>query len=582
MHKPGIIKLRRMKYLVMPVVLILTTVSDVLAQSGFDAEHHRQQREEIQDWMHVNSRAVFTFWNEKAAINKAEDGFYGDINLQGVTSRGQRNSIQQGRQLFTVSIWYRLGGHSGTAAETDQIAETAYNQFRYFIRDFHDHDGGEFYINDFHKPDNSGRRLYNNSFAIYGLAHYYLAFRNHDHELYRDAAVEALAIALETFSAMDRRAHDTDYQGYQQVPVGELAANEVRLDGGDKEINTHMHIMEALTSLYEAWLLGGDDLASILPAETYAYITTHLHERLDEMLVDVIVKRFCLERDEFAICRTEFDRDWTLVNNVYFSYAHDIETAWLLLEALRVMGDEVSDTDAVLSMAGKLIHTVYTYGFQQVGNGYALVARGNISDLSVRGDWKDWWQHFEAFTGLYQGARLSTSTEHQAAYLLRLRQVLTYLDESGIKVAFGNDMWEYRWNTSGNNTLANEWKAGYHTLRAMLFVQEWIREDIDNIPTGIADSQPGQPRDIRLGRNYPNPFNPETVITYELPVAGNVRLEIFDITGRSITLLADGVKPAGHHTATFFAGGAGLTSGIYLYRLTAGKETITRKMMLVK
>jgi hypothetical protein len=114
-------KQRLMKY-VWLATFILTPALTILAQSGFDAEPHRQQLEEIHDWMRVNSAAVFKFWNEKAAVDNAADGFYGDINQHGIVSKGQRNSIQQGRRLFTVSTWYRLGEHSGSDGELAQIA----------------------------------------------------------------------------------------------------------------------------------------------------------------------------------------------------------------------------------------------------------------------------------------------------------------------------------------------------------------------------------------------------------------------------------------------------------------------------
>ncbi len=456
-----------MKYLLILIILILSATTSS-AQPHINTDKHGQLLESIHAWMEINAGAVFNFWDEKAALRKAEDGFYGDIDSDGNSAIGLRNSIQQGRQLFTVATWYRYGEQS------DRIAEMAYNQYRYFIRVFHDREGGEFFLSEGDNPDNRDRRLYNNSFAIYGLSHYYLAFHDHENQKYRDAAIEALSIALNGFIAMDHRAYDTVYGGYQQIPVNGLAENEVPLDGGDKEANTHLHIMEAYTTLFEAWQNGNPLVNALLTDDQTRYLETHLADRLDEILTEVMVNRFCKERGEYAYCRTEFERDWTLANDRYFSFAHDIETAWLFMEALRVLGNEASDPHAVTTMAEKLIHTVYTYGMKPVGDGYASVALGHIADFSVYSDQKDWWQHFEAFAGLYEGARLSDSPDRQEAYLNRLLGVLTYLDESDLKVTFGEDMWEFR----RDNTLAGEWKAGYHTLRALLFVKHWIEEDL--------------------------------------------------------------------------------------------------------
>jgi hypothetical protein len=95
------------------------------------------------------------------------------------------------------------------------------------------------------------------------------------------------------------------------------------------------------------------------------------------------------------------------------------------------------------------------------------------------------------------------------------------------------------------------------------------------------------PREYALEQNYPNPFNPSTVIRYQLPVAGRVRLAVYDLLGREVAVLVDGQKPAGVHSAVFDArrlegNSSGLPSGIYLYRMTAGDLVFSRKMLLVK
>lgn len=456
-----------MKFFIL--LILLAGVTSCTNTPESDISNHQNELLSLHQWLETNAVAVFRFWDAKSAQNNAKDGFYGDIDLDGNSKKGIRNSIQQARQLFTISVWNLMGNPD------DDDALTAYNQYRYFIRTFHDAKGGEFFINERDNPNNPERRLYNNSFAIYGLAHYYLAFHDHENKTYREAADEALAIALQTFVAMDKRAHDRQYLGYQQIPVNGLAANEAELDGGDKEANTHLHIMEALTTLFEAWQLAGSDLQPRLSAIDLEYIGEHLQARLDEMLVDVMVKRFCKERDEYAYCRTEFERDWSLANDTHFSFGHDIETAWLFMEALRVLGDDVSDKQSVISMTEKLIYTVHQFGMEEVNGGIANIALGNISDFSVRSDGKDWWQHFEALAGFYKGARITDKAELQREYLSVATGLTHYIDNGGLKVAFDDSMWEYKWG----DYLANEWKAGYHTIRALLFVQNWIEQDLD-------------------------------------------------------------------------------------------------------
>jgi glucose/arabinose dehydrogenase len=95
-----------------------------------------------------------------------------------------------------------------------------------------------------------------------------------------------------------------------------------------------------------------------------------------------------------------------------------------------------------------------------------------------------------------------------------------------------------------------------------------------------------QPSGIQLSQNYPNPFNPSTIINYFVPdntnsgSASQINLSVYDMMGREVMVLFNGSKPAGSHEAIF--SGAGLSSGVYVYRLTVDNQTISRKMMLTK
>jgi hypothetical protein len=93
------------------------------------------------------------------------------------------------------------------------------------------------------------------------------------------------------------------------------------------------------------------------------------------------------------------------------------------------------------------------------------------------------------------------------------------------------------------------------------------------------------PSDFELFQNYPNPFNPETTISFDLPVSGAVKLEMFNILGESVATPIEGSLAAGRHTVTFRgakANGEELPSGVYFYRLRAERFESTRKMILLK
>jgi hypothetical protein len=88
------------------------------------------------------------------------------------------------------------------------------------------------------------------------------------------------------------------------------------------------------------------------------------------------------------------------------------------------------------------------------------------------------------------------------------------------------------------------------------------------------------PKEFALMQNHPNPFNPTTAINYTLPVAGHVSLKVFDILGKEVATLVNGVQDAGAKIASFNA--SQLPSGIYFYTLRTQNFSATRKMMLLK
>jgi len=105
---------------------------------------------------------------------------------------------------------------------------------------------------------------------------------------------------------------------------------------------------------------------------------------------------------------------------------------------------------------------------------------------------------------------------------------------------------------------------------------------IEHMSFGLdgADSPAGLPLEFGLEQNYPNPFNPTTEIAFMLSEASDVRMAVYDMLGREVAVLLEGLQPAGRNTVAFEA--SNLPSGLYLYRIETSKGETAKLMSLMK
>ena len=122
----------------------------------------------------------------------------------------------------------------------------------------------------------------------------------------------------------------------------------------------------------------------------------------------------------------------------------------------------------------------------------------------------------------------------------------------------------------GDNDLA---VANSNSDNVSILLNRTIHVSINNEPALF-------PMEYQLSQNYPNPFNSQTNIHYFLPEESAISIEIYDILGRKIETLAEGMEPAGEHRLLWDANDQ--SSGIYFYRLTVDKHRDTKRMLLLK
>jgi len=144
--------------------------------------------------------------------------------------------------------------------------------------------------------------------------------------------------------------------------------------------------------------------------------------------------------------------------------------------------------------------------------------------------------------------------------------------------AYGNDGNHYNDsinkppNTAVPQNVANALHYSSDHLPVVALV---MFENVNGVKT-----QSGIASVFNLGQNYPNPFNPNTIIRYDLKTESYVKLDIYDVTGKFISGLVNKKQKAGKYEIDF--SGEGLPSGVYIYRLSAGRFTEYKKMIFLK
>ncbi len=185
-----------------------------------------------------------------------------------------------------------------------------------------------------------------------------------------------------------------------------------------------------------------------------------------------------------------------------------------------------------------------------------------------------------------------------SGFSARMQVILRTMKKYGIIVADNGSNWYFqgthddRWDDEDINSLKNLHGSDFEAVD----ISEWMNRPGFNINSGAVPPASGTsvnsffdsniPQNFILHQNYPNPFNPETVISYRLSVISDVSLKIFDVLGREITTLVNGMQSPGIHTVKWNgknSAGQQVGGGIYFYRLKADRNSAdTRKMMLIK
>jgi hypothetical protein len=134
-----------------------------------------------------------------------------------------------------------------------------------------------------------------------------------------------------------------------------------------------------------------------------------------------------------------------------------------------------------------------------------------------------------------------------------------------------------QWNADNCKIVIFVYKEG--TTLNQSEIHQAIQDNVTGT-IGVSGNSSKMPEGYILYQNLPNPFNPSTVISYELPVSGNVNLKVYDINGREMASLVNGRQDAGKYSYEF--NGGNLSTGVYFYRLVSNNYAKARRMLLLK
>lgn len=401
------------------------------------------------------------------SIDTLYGGFLSDINYKWEPEGKQDKMIvSQARHIWSASnaaLFYR---------NRNDLLDVAEHGYNFLKSKMWDHEYGGFYDlvnregepfkeNGENLPDSQViKRAYGNSFAIYGLAAYYKASGN----------ASALQLAQETFNWLEKYSYDPEYGGYFQF----ISREGIPFKDGygnipPKDQNSSIHLLECFTELYKVWP----------------------DEKLRKRLISILhIVRDTITTEKGYV-NLFFKRDWSPVSfrssspevikkNYEFdhvSFGHDIEIAYLMIEASEVLGME--DDTTTLYTAKKMVDHTILNGWDKVYGG--IFDGGYYFDLetepSVVKETKEWWCQSETLNSLLMMSRLFP--EDEMNYYEKFLQQWEYTKKYLIDKEYGGWYWggidrvpENKYSHKGTI-----WKVNYHTSRALINCIRMLNEN---------------------------------------------------------------------------------------------------------
>lgn len=371
-------------------------------------------------------------WWCSYAFDDVSGGFFGEIEQDNtVNKEADRGVVMHSRILWFFSCAARQTGKT-------QYKEMATQAYKYLVEKFDDKEFGGVYwsISSTGYPKETKKQTYAIAFAIYGLCAYYQLTKNE----------EALQLAQSYFSLIQEHCYDKLDEGYLEAfsrewqPLSDIRLSE-KDDNLPKTQNTHLHVMEAFTALHD-----------VSPSN-------ETEQALKNLIL--LFGKFIIS-SETQHLKLYMDIKWNDHSKAY-SFGHDIECSWLLLEALQSLNDRELYNE-YLPLVIDMAYTTKTEGIGvngQVCDEYNL-ASGQRDEISC------WWVQAEAMVGFLYAFQLTSDNTFWDAFTKIWGVIQTqHLDGK-------NGEWHWFDKDSKHQAQttykAGFWKGPYHNGRAMMEV----------------------------------------------------------------------------------------------------------------
>jgi mannose/cellobiose epimerase-like protein (N-acyl-D-glucosamine 2-epimerase family) len=384
---------------------------------------------------------IVPFWYSKSLDH--ENGGYiinFDINGRPRQAEGTKMIVTQARTVWLFSRLVRAGYGGRECLDAADIG------YRFLKEKMWDAKNGGFYWEVDMTGDKKLRprkHLYGQSFALYALSEYYLASKRQD----------VLDFAIRFFNLLEEKSHDKKYGGYIEffnenwTPVPLSEGSYMGAEPGMKLMNTHLHLLEAMTTFYRA---------SRLPLA---------RQRLLEL---INIESNAVVRKKIGACTDKYERDWTPRLDGDFariSYGHDIENIWLLMDACKAAG---MPNYPFVDLYRTLFDYSLRYGYDEANGGF--YDSGPFNRPADRRS-KVWWVQSEVIVSALYMNRLTKDPK----YLSVFEKTADFIEKN--MVDWKNGEWHANITPDGRpqGDKANQWKAGYHNGRAIIECLEILK-----------------------------------------------------------------------------------------------------------